>query len=332
MEYAQLCWAGGTHRPYVGAHHLDGPGMVLCLTHRYAFHLQKVKLGLIISGIMFSISRSKLALPTQLVFLVLNGLGVVFGTIYNVKTPDLYHNNAHHTIGWVATWVMTAQVVMSLIFVYSGRQVVTPAGQQGERAAFLPVSVEAIAQYNTRPYSDYRWSGDSGQGTERSSLQNSRDVSPTDPSRRDSLGPYSKPEAELDEEDNELEMVTEPRGFWRNNFAHGYLSRRLPGMFSERLLKTVELLYRVIDRTSLILGFIAFTTGGVTYAGIFVSLPRIISPLCRAWLTFLTAITERFQWPCTLCERRNLLLVWVAEPWKMDGLLCRLGLGMERQA
>lgn len=222
---------------------------------------------------MFSISRSKLALPTQLLFLVLNGLGVVFGTIYNVKTPDLYENNAHHTVGWIATWIMTAQVVMSLIFVYSRRQTATPIDEQDEQAAFFPVSVEAMAQHNTSPYSDYRWSGDSGQGTERSSLHNSRDVSPTNPSRRDNLGPYSKPETEFDEDDDDLETVEERRGFWRINFAHAYLSRRLHGMFSKRLLNTCEVLYSVIDRTILILGFIAFTTGGVTYAGIFVSFP-----------------------------------------------------------
>lgn len=215
---------------------------------------------------MFSISRSKLALPTQLVFLVFNGLGVVFGTIYNVKTPDLYENNAHHKIGWIATWVMTAQVAMSLIFVYSGRRRIAPTNH-GEQAAFLPVSVEAMAH----AYSDYRWSEDSGQGTERSSTQNSRDVSPTDPSRRDSLGPYSKPEAGLDEEDDEPELAPESRGFLRNNFVDKYLSRRLPGMFSKRLLETFEVLYGAIDRSILILGFIAFTTGGVTYAGIFVS-------------------------------------------------------------
>jgi hypothetical protein len=232
-------------------------------------------------GIMFSISRSKLALPTQLLFLILNGLGLVFGTIYNVKTPDLYENNAHHKIGWIATWIITAQVVMSLIFVYSGRRKVEPVAES-ERTSFLPVSVAAMARHNMQPYSDYRWSGDSGQGTERSSVHNSRDASPTNPSRRDSLGPYSKPEAEPDQDDDEPEQLPERRGCLRNNVVDKYLSQRLPGMFSKRLLKAFEILYNTIDGTILILGFIAFTTGGVTYAGIFVSRPMVVSHCVRA--------------------------------------------------
>jgi Domain of unknown function (DUF2427) len=226
-------------------------------------------------GIMLSISRSKLALPTQLLFLILNGVGLVFGTIYNVKTPDLYENNAHHKIGWIATWTLTAQVVMSLIFVYSGRQKVEPL-VESERTSFLSVSVAAMAQHNMQPYSDNRWSGDSGQGTERSSVQNSRDASPTNPSRRDSLGPYSKPEAELDQDDD-TEQLPEGRGCLCNNVVDVYLSQRLPGMFSKRLLKAFEVLYNTIDRTILVLGFIAFTTGVVTYAGIFVSRPMVVS-------------------------------------------------------
>jgi hypothetical protein len=225
---------------------------------------------------MFSISRSKLAFPTQVVFLVLNGLGVVSGTIYNVRTEDLYKNNAHHKIGWVATWTMTAQVAMSLIFVHSGRLRVRPISQ-GEQAAVLPISVEATARHNMRPYSDYRWSGDSGQGTERSSMHNSRDISPTDPGGRDGLGPYSKPEAALDEEDDELESRSNRHGFIRNHIVDKCLSRRLPSMFSSRLLKTFEVLHDATDRTILILGFIAFTTGGVTYAGIFVSFPGVVT-------------------------------------------------------
>ena len=218
---------------------------------------------------MFSINRSHLALPMQLVFLILNGIGVVFGTIYNVNTPDLYPNNAHHKIGWIATWVVTAQVVMGLLFLYSGRSKST-SGTAHERAAFLPVSIEAMSQHqqmhNAGGYSAYRWSGDSGQGTERNSSEHSRDVSPTDPSR------YTKPEAPEDDDDED-DNVSRRGGLLRNTFIDKYLSRRIPGLFSQRLTKSLEAVYEIIDRTILILGFIAVTTGGVTYAGIFVSLP-----------------------------------------------------------
>ncbi len=221
---------------------------------------------------MFSISRSRLALPTQLVFLVLNGLGVLFGTIYNVNTPDLYPNNAHHTIGWIATWAMTAQVIMGLLFLYSGR-IKTTSGAAHERAAFLPISIEAMSQHeqthNAAGYSANRWSGDSGQGTERTSSEHSRDVSPTVPGR------FIKPEAPKEEDDDEIEDVPRSGGWPRNTIVDKYLSKRLPGLASRRLTKGLEVLYEIIDRTILILGFIAILTGGVTYAGIFVSLSSI---------------------------------------------------------
>ena len=215
---------------------------------------------------MFSITRSPLALPTQLLFLVLNGLGVVFGTIYNVNTPDLYENNAHHRIGWIATWIMTAQAVMSLLFLYSGRSKKIQASSH-ERAAFLPVSLEAMTDRNNAPpYSDYRWSGDSGQGTERSSYHNSRDTSPTDMSR------YAKPEAEPEDEDDDgSDHAPRLRGFLRNTFMDKYLAQRIPSILSHRLRKALEAVYEGIDRTVLVLGFIALLTGGVTYGGLFVS-------------------------------------------------------------
>ena len=215
---------------------------------------------------MFSITRSRLALPTQLLFLVLNGLGVVFGTIYNVNTPDLYENNAHHRIGWIATWIMTAQAVMSLLFLYSGRSKKIHASSL-ERAAFLPVSIEAMTEHsNATPYSDYRWSGDSGQGTERSSYHNSREASPTN------MGRYAKPKAEPEDEDDDGNDHAPPSPrFLRNSFMDKYLAHRIPRILSKRLCKALEAAYEVIDRTVLVLGFIALLTGGVTYAGYFVS-------------------------------------------------------------
>lgn len=161
---------------------------------------------------------------------------------------------------------MAAQVVMGLLFFYSGRskQSLAPAH---ERAAFLPVSIESMAQHNqmhqAAGYPNYRWSGDSGQGTERSSSHQSRDISPTDPVR------YTKPEVE-DDEDDEDDSVPQGRGFLRNTFVDRYLSQRMPGLVSRRLQRGLEVLYEIIDRTILVLGFIALTTGGVTYAGIFV--------------------------------------------------------------
>lgn len=223
---------------------------------------------------MFSVARSRFALPVQFLFLLLNGLGVLCGTVYNINTPDLYENNAHHKIGWIATWLMTAQVIVSLLFTYSrrGQQSATPAG---ERASFLPMSVANMAQHNMQPYTDYRWSGDSGQGTERSSTLHSRDGSPTDPHRRDTFDDFHKPEPEPEDDEDEVSLSPQPRprsSWLRIALIDKYLSARIPNLLSAKLLRIIEIVYEIVDKTILILGFIALTTGGVTYAGIFVSI------------------------------------------------------------
>ena len=220
--------------------------------------------SLTITGVVFSISRSRYTLPVQYFFLILNGLGVLLGTIYNVSTPDLYENNAHHTLGWVATWVVTAQVVMSLLFLYSGRSK-EPEAESNEHTTFSPISSANMARRNMAPYPDYRWSGDSGQGTERSS----RDVSPNDIQR------FLKPEAEDDEEDEEGTSASvppplKPSRFWVH-IVDKFLSARVPTLFCAKLLRATKIAYEVVDRTILFLGFAALSSGGAVYAGIFVS-------------------------------------------------------------
>lgn len=230
---------------------------------------------------MFSVAKSKFALPAQFLFWVVNGLGVMFGTVYNVNTPDLYENNAHHKIGWIATWIMTAQLIMSLLFTYSGRGKRANSAND-EHAAFLPVA--NMPEHGMRPYSDYRWSGDSGQGTERSSVSNSRDISPTDPNRRDAFDDFEKPEplpADDDDDDEEDRLATEPHAlpqspgsrWFRIRRVDTFLSARVPNLLSAKFLRLTEVVYDVIDRTILLLGFIALVSGGVTFAGIFVSGP-----------------------------------------------------------
>lgn len=225
---------------------------------------------------MLSIARSRLAIPTQLLFLALNGCGIFFGVFYNVNTPDLYENNVHHKIGWVATWVMTAQVAMSLLFTCSGRNKKGDTTTASERAAFLPISIEAMAQHQQlhKPhgYKDIRWSRDSGQGTERaSSSLHSRDLSPSGAQQtREEFDQYHKSVAE-EEDDGDQQEPSERQGILRSTFMHRFLKRRVPGLFSQRVLKALGLIYDVIDRVILPLGFVAIVMGGVTYAGMFVS-------------------------------------------------------------
>ena len=211
----------------------------------------------------FSIARTQLALPVQFLFLFLNGVGVVVGTIYNINTPDLYRNNAHHKVGWIATWIVTAQAVMSLLFFYSGRTLQETVSKS-ERAHFLSAARQPLGQ----PYLQhhYRWSGDSGHGTES--------TSPASSSRTLSLNrddEYSKSEAEDPEDMEDIPVISPRRGpsWFQNTKIDRYLSTRLPTLASRKVIKAADMAYEVMDRTILILGFIAITSGLVTYSGIF---------------------------------------------------------------
>lgn len=211
---------------------------------------------------MLSIARSRLALPSQFLFLVFNAFGLLFGTIYNSQTPDLYENNAHHKIGWIVTWVISAQVVLALIFAYAGRGESKQSQVRSfERAAFLPLATdENECPYPTGVMHEYRWSRDSGQGTEPGSSIHS----PTSPSCE------SQAEYEGFEKPEELPpKASGPRGWFHSSFVDRFLSNRVPGMVPDRVLRISNIVYNVIDRIILPFGFIAIVTGAVTYGGIF---------------------------------------------------------------
>ncbi len=178
-------------------------------------------------------------------------------------------------VGWIATWVVTAQVAMSLLFTFSGRSNKGDDIVPGERAAFMPISVEAMAQhqqsYHPRAYESTRWSGDSGQGTEcASSAQHSRDLSPNHAFGSEEEGErFLKPEAG-DEDQDVPQVLPQHRHFPGNIFLVKFLKHNVPGLFSQRAWKLLEAVYDGIDGIILILGFVALVTGAITYAGIFV--------------------------------------------------------------
>ena len=293
---------------------------------------------------MFSIARSRYALSAQFLFLGVNGLGLLFGVTYNVNTPDMYVHNAHHSIGWVATWMATALVITNLLFLYSRRNK-RSATDAGERAAFLPVSVQNMAQHNSQPYADYRWSGHSRQGSSDSSTLHSPDDSPTVVGRRDTFDTSKKPEPEPeDDDDEELQLTHKPvrqLGWLRIDriaFFDKYLPQRMPRLVSYKVLRTIKLVYNVTDRLILLLGYIAMVTGFITYCGLFVSPQKLTvierSPRVGNEVTNnnTTESQQRLHRPRALYQRRNFLLVRSANARTLDGVLCRSRLGMESKA
>jgi hypothetical protein len=224
---------------------------------------------------MLSIARSTLTIPVQFSFLAINGFGILLGTVYNANTPDLYPNNAHHKLGWILTWTVCVQVGMALINVVVKR--LANEGNVNERAAFIPISTEIMAQHqrfhDIQDREAQRFSNDSGQGTERNteSLRTNSIAS-----ARSSPGNLS-PQEELDHEDVELHEEKAPQAV--NNTLQS-LVLKLPILMSSRAQATLSVLYETINRLIPILGFVALTTGVVTYGGIFVSrTSRSFAPL-----------------------------------------------------
>ncbi|KAI9372074.1 hypothetical protein BJX61DRAFT_471212 [Aspergillus egyptiacus] len=215
-------------------------------------------------AVVLSIARSRLALLSQFFFLVLNAIGLFVGIVYNSQTPDLYENNAHHKIGWIATMVIGIQIILALIFAYAGRG--EKAGSAYERAQFLPVSTEDMqspTSFSAGIRHEYRWSRDSGQGTERNTASlHSRPSSPSCASPSDEYDGFEKPEEDLPEQDSES------RGFMHSAVLDRFLANRVPRMMSSRALRILNFVYNVIDRIILPFGFVAVVTGGVTYGGI----------------------------------------------------------------
>ncbi|KAI9788635.1 MAG: hypothetical protein M1816_006781 [Peltula sp. TS41687] len=226
-------------------------------------------------GLALSIARSRIAIPVHCIFAIANALGLLTGTIYNNRTPDLYPNNAHHKLGWWITWIFITQAIMGLVGLISSRS----SGQGSVKeeqtsSAYIPISVEAMAQlqriHSTQTESEPRlFSGDSGQGTERASSS----------LKSDSLLPTKEhPDGQLGERPDDstadlefAELLEHQEGGNQHTpfTLIRYLMRYFPTIISRRMRRISELLYDIIDRLLLPLGFVTFSTGVVTYGGIF---------------------------------------------------------------
>lgn len=250
-----------------------------------------------------------------------------FGFIYNASTPDLYENNAHHKIGWIVSSVVVAQVIIGLIYVYSKPR--DSSSAQYERASFLPVSSQNMRDheesYPSGAVHQYRWSGDSGHGA-------SRPTTPTTPDHEQER--FVKPEDDLEEVDDRSEEQTPlARGFLRSKTLDRFFAKRIPGMVSSSVLRTLRIVYNVIDWIILPFGFIALTTGGVTYGGVFVCshIPQL------GWfeLTGDALFVERkrhLQRLGSFYQGRHLLLVRPGCAGPLHGLLCQVWMGLEPEA
>ncbi|KAK3984955.1 hypothetical protein QBC44DRAFT_336060 [Cladorrhinum sp. PSN332] len=165
------------------------------------------------------------------------------------------------------------------------------AGREG----FVPVSTEAMAEHESKygergPYG--RFSNDSGQGTElgteslRSHSLSSPPLSPTVVDR------HYKDEGDMGEEEGEDEEASMFVGR-KAGRAHKVVAK-VAGKISDRFWKVLLFWYGFVDRTILILGFVTFCTGIITYGrffeggGIFSGLAHWIKGGVFFWLGIFT--------------------------------------------
>lgn len=196
--------------------------------------------------------------------------GVILAMLYNSRTPDLYPHNAHHTIGWLLTWVTVAQICLALIT--ASARLRGEIRSSEEQLPFMQSSEQSVGGHQWANGAEnapgYRFSDDSGHGTEQndeslrgnssSSLEDDRDVM-NGINRKyyegegDILAPSSKRSRHA--------LMKRLRAV---------LAGKVPLYISSRVTGLLCTLESIITRTILIQGFVAITTGAVTYAGIFV--------------------------------------------------------------
>ncbi|UPX19172.1 uncharacterized protein EKO05_0009442 [Ascochyta rabiei] len=215
-------------------------------------------------AVMLSIARSRYVLPLQFVFVVVNASALLVGVVYSHKTPELYENNAHSKTGWAVTWIASAWVFMALIQSYMDRD----QGHSFEDETLAPLNAANIAQYQRVKEEDvespYRFSNDSGQGTERNTASlcgHSRSPSIESEDQQFAAPARRYTHDELDElEDVRLEK---PR-----SSLDSFFSRTVARFVAGKTAKVVRSLYVVFERTMVIQGLVAILSGTVVYGGI----------------------------------------------------------------
>ncbi len=227
---------------------------------------------------MLSLARYRYALLAQIFFLGVHGLGLLLGVIYSGKTPDLYENNAHNKIGWIVTWVVLAQTVNGVIkLCESGTS--ARKTETAEQAAFLPITQELMAHHQNlqgvRTLEHYRYSRDSGQGTEPESPGDESDSPVHEIEDVDHFN-FRRAQHLDDEADFDEKRVVPSFP------AIALLVSRLSVLMPKRAVTFMNMVYDGINGLIIILGFAAITSGVVVYGGVFVSITILNAPEVRA--------------------------------------------------
>lgn len=220
---------------------------------------------------MLSLACSRFTLPAQFVFLASNALGVLVGVVYNSQTPDLYPNNAHHKIGWIVTWVVCAQVLISAVgYIAGALNGNSSKSSSKESHSFLPVATRDTDFSSHCSYHDdspYRISSDSGRCAEPNSPSSFQSDSVSTLNGMESPPQPPRKEYEDDEDLEELSLSSPA--------PQGTSARYASKVANSRMWKYLDIVRKVVDRIILPFGSIALATGVATFGRFFVScLPK----------------------------------------------------------
>ena len=179
------------------------------------------------------------------------------------------------------TWVIVVQCIIGVIKLATSIGNTRDVHNVEERAAFLPVSTEAMAQHGQThgmPSPDpYRYSNDSGHFTASRSQSVS---SAQDPSEEEQ---QKLRDFEASHNDGDTGF-TEKRGLLVNPKVERY-AQKISALISQRTMKVLNFAHNAIDRLILLPGFITFISGAAVYGGVFVSFMSV----------FKTAILANFR-------------------------------------
>jgi len=230
-------------------------------------------IALTLIAVFLSIAKSRYAFPWQAIFVLLNAVGVLLSIIYDSRVPDLYEHNVHYRMGWLFTWITLAWVFMAIVNIYSRRL-------DRRRHSGQQMSAANMAHYhriNQIHEPEARWSRDSGQGTERNSVSLLGSGSNSNGS--------GSPSTELEDQHFDIDLPPyqhaadehqddepEKRSFLRNTPIDRFFSKHLPKYATGRILSINKWMYIFLERTMLIFGFFAITSGFVVFGGLAVSL------------------------------------------------------------
>ena len=221
---------------------------------------------------MLSLVRSRYTLIAQVTFLVVNTVGLIVGTIYNARTPDLYPNNLHHKVGWAVTVITAVHVLTAftakLVGVFRPR-----ASRKHPPYDHIPMLTTAINEYerlhkpNRQSSSLYDLSNDSVNPLD--TFRRSHSMSTAVAEDEHQPIPLNDTSGNHDEDDDlePAELIPPPSP--KTGFTWAVAS--VGGKISGKAWKAIEALYDVVDRVLPVLGFLLVCTGFATYGRLFVS-------------------------------------------------------------